>query len=275
MQLHIFVYEHDPIPALDDKMTLVRIGSKEARGFSSKNDYLEAFKRGHSGTARLWSEIVREYSDYDAFVHLDGDNIYVGNVVTEILAKLRTHDFVGFRRPYFRHPAKLPIWMRALFFFRSDTVHTFAFGFRRSAIATKLEHLAERIRGVHPIGRLSWFLPALDFFDRVVHEAGPGKTLSFLGEGVRAGRFRGQPSQPYFENLVLSFSAVGSGYSYLFHGAQGVPEDYLHYAKSSFALFNLHFLGLELPEDLEPLQSADLEERLANLDRQTWRILEP
>lgn len=270
--LTLFIYDDDafenPNPEL---LTLVRVGDS-TDWYPSKSELQDAYSRGHNGTALLWSRIMGS-GLAERYIHLDADNIYLGNVVDDINQKLDLgFDVVGYRRPYGKAPNKLASWQRMLNFFATDTVHTFAMGLRMAASSNAEAKLGleREIRGFHRFGKIGAIVPNLDFFDRVSKRLSPAASRTyFLGEGTRPRR-HGFPSEPIFTERFLNFSAVGSGFSYMQHEPNNVPESYVSHAKRSFALYNSLFLGL--PCEIDPLEAPDLIQRALKIDRQTWTV---
>lgn len=255
-------------------LTVVRIGESPESWYPAKSQLKAAYSRGHEGTALLWSTIFSS-GVADRYIHLDADNIYLGNVVDEITSALECgFDLVGYRRPYAKAPNILPLWQRLMMFFSTDTIHTFAMGVRISEspnLAARL--LLEReIRGFHRFGKIGAVVASLDFFDRTSKRLSPAASKTFfLGEGGGPRR-HGLPSEPFFTEQFLNFSAVGSGFSYLQNEPNHVPDHYVLHAKRSFALYNSLFMGL--PCDVEPLEAPGLIQRANKLSRETWTLKE-
>ena len=235
----------------------------------SGEEVAEMYKRGHGGTATLWSWILSEI-DAASLIHLDGDNIYVGNVLDELETKLESSKIAGYRRPQFRHPAPLPWWQRLLLFFSRDTVHTFAFGMQKVVTdGLSKDRIFSLVMGKGVPKIKSASAPVVDFFDRACLELGANKAIAFLGEELPSPRKRGLPSNRRFAEKILSFSAVGSGYSFLTRGHEGVPVSYVTYAMASFGLYASEFLEGQF-ETPDQLGSPELISQLARLDKDRW-----
>jgi hypothetical protein len=71
---------------------------------------------------------------------------------------------------------------------------------------------------------------------------------------------------------MISFAAVGSGYSF-FHGyARSPSPSYEEFAISSYSLYARHLLGKEI--GIPPMESPYLENMLGRLDRENWCLLD-
>ena len=270
--LTLFLFDDDYfVNNYPSKVSVVRIGDQSESLFPSKPELKQAFQMGHSGTALLWASIL-DSGIADSYVHLDADNIYLGNVLDEILDRVRTFNLVGYRRPYAKAPNVLPFWQRVQMKFATDTVHTFAMGVRPLSKHLRMTRgaLEKEIGGFHRFGRFGAIIPNLDFFDRTAKRLSPfaGKT-HFLEEGSELKRW-GLPSQRFYDHKVLSISAVGSGYAFSIRTPDGVPESYVKYALSSWALYNSLFLGM--PCSIAPLDAPELVARASQIDRKTWKV---
>lgn len=257
----------NPKPEL---LTVVRVSDSPEWWYPAKSELKAAYSKGHRGTALFWSRIMSS-GVADRYIHLDADNIYLGNVVDEINQALDLgHDLVGYRRPYAKAPNELPLWQKLLMSLSTDTVHTFSMGVRIAATSSlKSTRVLEReMLGFHRFGKLGGLLPSLDFFDRTAKRLSPFSRLSyFLGEGSHPKRF-GSPSDDVFNLKFLIFSAVGSGYAFIQREPEGVHNSYVEAAKSSYALYNELFLGL--PCEVSPRKDRGVLERAGRIDRLTW-----
>jgi hypothetical protein len=272
--LKIFLYDDDEfINEFPDMLEVIQITDNPHSYLPSKSALKLAFKEGHKGTALLWASIFSS-SVASSFIHLDADNIYLENVVDEIVEKLDSHALVGFRRPYALAPNMLPLWQRIHLRFATDTVHTFAMGVKLEGKKHKgdNESLAREIRGFHRFGRVGAIIPNLDFFDRTAKRISPFASGTwFLGEGNYPRRF-GSDSGPLFVSKLLEFSAVGSGYSFCVNEPEGVSSSYVLHAKRSYAIYNKLFLGL--PCDVEVEVPEGLARRVSRIDSDSWKITE-
>jgi hypothetical protein len=270
----MFIYDDDDFTnEFPEKLEVIRVTNNPHPYLPSKSDLKLAFMEGHKGTALLWASIFSS-GVTTSFIHLDADNIYLGNVVDEIMEKLDSHSLIGFRRPYALAPNKLPLWQRIHLRFATDTVHTFAMGvkFEREKYAEIGEPLAREIRGFHRLGRVGAIVPNLDFFDRTAKRVSRfARKTWFLGEGTKPRRF-GSDSGPLFVSKLLEFSAVGSGYSFCVNEPEGVSSSYVLHAKRSYAIYNKLFLGL--PCDVEVDVPEGLAQRVSRIDTDGWKIIE-
>lgn len=76
---------------------------------STKSDFgnvekkiLKGYKKGHKGTAELWSFLLRTRKER-FFLHLDSDTIFLKNSITDLVQAVKYLDYslAGSRRPYF------------------------------------------------------------------------------------------------------------------------------------------------------------------------------
>lgn len=268
--IHVFLFDDDNFQNPDPKRVIeLRVPRTGHFLELSGAEVSEMYTRGHAGTATLWAWIL-SHIDARALIHLDGDNIYVGNVLDELEEELQSSQIVGYRRPQFRHPAPLPWWQRGLLYFSRDTVHTFAFGIQKAATrGISRDHFFSLVMGKGVPRIKSALAPVVDFFDRATLELSASGAVAFLGEERPSPKKRGLPSNGLFAQKVLSFSAVGSGYGFLTRGHEGVPMSYVNYAMASFGLYAREFLGekFDTPEDLV---SCELSSQLARLDKDRW-----
>jgi hypothetical protein len=269
--LTLFIYDdEDFVNPKPELLTVVRVSDSPEWWYPAKSELKAAYSKGHRGTALLWARIFS--SDVaDRYIHLDADNIYLGNVVDEINQALDLgYDLVGYRRPYAKAPNKLPLWQKLMMFLSTDTVHTFSMGVRIAATSSlKSTRVLEReMLGFHRFGKLGGIVANLDFFDRTSKRISPfARQTFFLEEGAAPKSF-GKPSEDLFKKKFLNFSAVGSGFNFWLNQPDQVPESYVMHAKKSFALYNELFLGLDC--HIEPLNSPELVNRASKIDRTTW-----
>ena len=268
--INVFMFDDDeftnPNP---ERVFEIRVPRDGYLSSLSGKELAENYLLGHAGTARLWAWIFSSVSG-NSLIHLDGDNIYVGNVLDELELELEASVIAGYRRPQFRHPAPMPLWQRLLLFFARDTVHTFAFGVQTKVIQGFSENQISSLilgRGVPRFK--SGLAPVVDFFDRACLEFGAGHEIGFMGELTASHAKRGAPSNGLFARKVLSFSAVGSGYSFLTRGHEGVPLSYVNHAMASFALYASEFMVGQFSTP-EPLDSPELASQLARLNKRDW-----
>ena len=93
-----------------------------------------AYQYGHRGTALLWSKLV-VHRDEELLIHLDADNIFVGEILSPIFKALDEGFAVtGTRRPYRNRVARGGKFAGFIHYFRRDCVNTHCFGFNKSRI---------------------------------------------------------------------------------------------------------------------------------------------
>lgn len=265
--IHVFIYAEDahhigningivPILIDDSQESLVR-----------KSVLYDAYKEGHKGTALLWSRII-EINKGALLVHLDADTVFLGEVVNEILRGLNHAGITGTRRPYRRTTSRRGLRKLQLFF-RPDAVNTHAFGLRNEFNGLNREKLFDYILARRGSFFKSLFYPVIDFFDPMTfyirHEMGiyylDSKDQSKSGDYSRYGEF---------EKRMISFAAVGSGYSFFHGNSTTSSHSYKEFAISSYSLYSKYLLGREI--DVAPLKSDYLEDQLKLLDVSSWTI---
>ena len=267
IQIHVFVYEEDLhyVSNLNGVVPVVINNSEES--LVNKTVLSEAYREGHKGTALLWSHVI-DVNKGAFLIHLDADTIFLGDVVSEILDGLTISGITGTRRPYRRTVSRNNARKLHLFL-RPDAVNTHAFGFRNDLNRLSRLELFDRILARNRSFPQRLFFPTIDFFDPItfylrrkigIHYL-DSKDQSRSGEYSRYGNF---------EKKMISFAAVGSGYSF-FHGFSKAPSrTYEEFAISSYSLYSKYLLGKEI--EAAPLKSDYLEDQLKKLDVSSWAI---
>lgn len=218
------------------------------------------FNNGHLGTAMLWAKVIRSVPD-DEIVHFDSDVIFRGDIVTDVLQKLKEgYDLVGGSRNYKHNPhGPSQDHVRHL----PDTVATACFGFRKSKIGFEkydYDTLRKMCQGAHnPLGHAF-----MDFFDPVsfviMHNG--GNVFYMDHDVIGACNPLGSRMNKYGEiNTLIDvgdkfchFASVGSGLNFVAMKRKGVPNPvpgtYVSFAVKKFDLYlRLFYKSSCLPDD--------------------------
>jgi hypothetical protein len=134
---------------------------------SFEKDLRDAYQHGHEGTAFLWAKIIANRTE-DFLLHLDSDTVFLGDVVSPIIAQLESgYGVVGTRRPYKEQVRNGNVkgYRRFQFYFYRDAVNTYAFGFDRRSIKLKsFQDIQDKIRAKYSSRILQRIFPVIDFF---------------------------------------------------------------------------------------------------------------
>lgn len=235
----------------------------------------KGFKRGHLGTARLWTYLIQARSE-SRMVHFDSDVIFLGNSISDILRRMnKGASLVGQVRCYKKNPNK-----RDDVRYLNDVTQTCCFGFDRTKISShSYGELMRMCLGIYnPRGH-----PVIDFFDPVMFEIlGNGGKIDFLPhdeaggcniEGSRQNAFAkindfDTPFKIDFGSKLIHFSAVGSGINVYRNRSVRMPESYRKYALDRYALFAYTFLNRDIGIDLS--NYSELITYLRKIDTKTW-----
>ena len=243
-------------------------GLRAKLSFTSENYVLKGFKKGHLGTARLWACIFRRIKAAE-FIHLDADQIFLGDVVTEIEAKMREgFVLVGIRRPYlhrkYRKEGKDGRQLDLL----PDVMNTDLIGMKSKAIKRRYSPLlVRRIRGARILRH-----PIIDFFDPIIFEIlRQGSQVCYLDSPL-SGRQGTQNTNSRFITSRISFAAVGSGVNFSKNPKVSTSSSYVSFALASWSLYSQYLLGKTLP--IEPLKDFELISKLERLDKTNWVLME-
>lgn len=231
---------------------------------SSQKSVLRGYRKGHLGTARLWSNVIRSRAE-EILIHVDADTIFLDDCITPLIESIQKGaDIVGTRRPYlYRNYRKEGRDGRSLDR-RPDSLNTDLIAFRRAAVPRKNSPLlTRRIRGRRPIR-----YPVVDFFDPVVFQMiEMGKRIVYYDSPNRGYQSKQDPNSKIFTNRI-SFAAVGSGLNFLKSPDARTSPGYRAYAIASYSLFAKHLL--EVDTGIAPLENPELVDKLARLDKENW-----
>jgi len=105
LELNVFCFDDESGRVRGSENTVVRKLGKNRRLAIYRRDEKGIRsgyrKKSHLGTARAWANIFYYYPA-KFYIHLDSDQIFLGDLLNEIIEKLKSgFDIVGTRRPYF------------------------------------------------------------------------------------------------------------------------------------------------------------------------------
>jgi hypothetical protein len=279
-KIHVFGYPEDlinlpksnqivPMQILDDALD-----SKRSNYLTFSNELKIAYKNGHEGTALLWAKIISNQQE-ELLIHLDSDTIFLKDVVSPILKKLREgFGIVGSRRPYKEQVRNGNVkgYRRLQFYFYRDAVNTYAFGFKRTEIQEmNYKKIQEKIMNRYSNRLFQRLFPVIDFFDAVTFQISRSKGIFYLDSNNQ--RKSGTHDRfGAFESSMISFAAVGSGCNFFKNPEAKTSESYKEFALASFSLYSKYLLGTDIK--IPPLESPFLENLLEKLDKSTWTLKE-
>jgi len=226
------------------------------------NDHMitKAFDNGHLGTAMLWATVIRSVPD-DEIVHFDSDVIFRGDIVNDVISKLKEgYDLIGGSRNYKHNPhGRSEDHVRYL----PDTVATACFGFRKSKIGLEkydYDTLRRMCQGAYnPLGH-----PFIDFFDPVsfviMHNKGRVYYIdhNVIGAcdpfGNRINKYGEINTLIDLGDKFCHFASVGSGLNFITMKQKGivnsVPSTYVLFAVKKYDLYLRLFCNSScLPEN--------------------------
>jgi hypothetical protein len=218
------------------------------------------------GTARAWANIIaNNHAKY--YLHLDADQIFLSNLIDEIVFKLREgFDLVGTRRPYFHRPYRKTGKVAFALDEMPDAVNTDLLGFSRNVMGNLWSPLAvRRIRG-----RRTSLRPVIDFFDPIFFRAlDRGAKVFYLDSGDTAPRGETNFESVYYQSRIL-FAAVGSGMHFWRNPDAISSPGYKEFALESYSLWHKYMKGS--PIGHPTLEAPELEGRLKRLNRREWKL---
>lgn len=270
LPLHVFGYPTDltDLPK-NDLIIPVEIGHSLGEFDLTEKILREAYQYGHRGTALLWTKIIRA-RDENFLIHLDADNIFVGEVLSPILDALAKGSAVaGTRRPYRYRVARGGRFAGFIHFFRRDCVNTHCFGFNRSIIKLREISIFDFIEGRARNKYTPRVLPIIDFFDRMTFYLARKNGIFYL-DSDNQNKHGHHSRSGLIESRLISFSAVGSGIAFYKNKNAVTSPTYKDYAMSSYALYSKYVMGKEI--DYPVMESPYLVGLLRRLDKNTWTL---
>ena len=267
--IHVYGTEKDFQEAAinSDQVIFESLSRKRLFQKSLECKILNGYTKGHKGTSILWEYIINS-RDENILIHLDSDNIFLDDVVEELIwaIEVEGHDLAGSRRPYrhrhYRRDGKDSKKIDA----RPDTINTDCFAFAKDKIKKHPRFWLRR----KILGRRVSLKPVVDAFDPVTFEIIKRNGKVKYMDSPNAGSHSTVNWKSKFLESRISFAAVGSGCNFFKNGYGSVPEHYAKYAISSYSLFALELLNKDI--GIAPLISDGITDRLAKLDKTTWKL---
>ena len=225
------------------------------------------YRKGHLGTARLWSYIIRSRNER-YFIHLDADTIFLDNVLNELSESLIVKKFavVGSRRPYRFRTYRLYGREAKALDKLPDAVNTDCFGFDKKYLSTFPAWLFTR----RILGKRQFRRPIIDFFDPIVFEAIKKNGKINYIDSPSSGSSSKTNDKSDFHLKRISFSAVGSGLNFFKNPKTKTSPGYRNFALSSYSLYSNVFLGKKL--EIPILENEEINNKIKKLDRTTWKL---
>jgi hypothetical protein len=228
---------------------------------------IKGYKYGHKGTALLWEHIINSRTE-KIFIHLDSDNIFLGDSISDLIYAIQKEGFAlaGSRRPYqTRHYRKNGKDGKKLDS-RPDCVNTDCFAFTTDRIRKKPRFWLRR----KILGRRTSLKPVIDAFDPISFEIIRKKGRVKYMDSPTDGQSSVANWNSKFLKQRISFAAVGSGCNFFKNGCVGIPDHYANYALASYSLFAKQILNKDI--GIPPLENEGLMKQLRFLDKSTWTI---
>jgi hypothetical protein len=239
------------------------VPTKIHEGSDAKSVEARYRRGGHAGTAHLWAGLIRS-NPGRMLVHIDSDQVFVGNAADDVVAALRAGAVIaGPRRAYMYNDNDRDDVRRL-----PDTVATFCFGFRTESMPRWPRPLLERaIRGRRVSAR-----PALDFFDPVTHRALDGRNrvdyLDSLDLGESAAT---NISSPFLSKIVQMPSGAASGCALQRRGITEPRTPYEALALKNWDIYRKVLLERSEFQSLKP-EEVGIDKRIQRIDFQTWTV---
>ena len=271
LPLHVIGYREDLLNLMKNELIIpIEINSEQGEIDLTESQVKAAYQYGHRGTALLWSKLILHRKE-DYLIHLDADNIFVGEVLSPILTALNDgYAVTGTRRPYRYRVARGGKFTGFVHFFRRDCVNTHCFGFNRSLVGLREQSIFDFIEGRARNKYTPRILPIIDFFDRMTFYLARRGGVFYQdssnqephGHHSRLGRI---------ESNLISFSAVGSGIAFYKNRSVTTSVTYIDFAIKSYALYSKYVIGKVI--DYEIMDSPYLIQLLERLDKRNWKLL--
>lgn len=201
-------------------------------------DFIDLFKKGHAGTARVFAGIFNP-DLHEKVIHLDSDLVFKKESISLIENAFdEGYDIVGSRRCYKNNPGKVPVPDGI-----PDAVSTYFFGMKTKVLPKgySFEQMCKMWEG-HPIGIDHMIL---DYGDSIYyHCLKNGAKTKFLDSDLIGGQnSEGSKINKYKSNLHLDmgehlshWGGVGSGYA-VEHGLSSPESGYADWARTRWLLF--------------------------------------
>jgi hypothetical protein len=269
--LHVIGYREDLSNLKRHRLIIpIEISSEPGKLNLANYEIKAAYQYGHRGTALLWTKLILHRNE-DCLIHLDADNIFVGEVLSPLFKALNEgYAVTGTRRPYRHRVARGGKFAGFIHFFRRDCVNTHCFGFNRALVGLRERSIFDFIEGRARNKYTPRILPIIDFFDRMTFYLARRGGVFYQdsnnqephGHHSRLGRI---------ESNLISFSAVGSGIAFYKNRSVTTSATYMDFAIKSYALYSKYVIGKVI--DYEVMDSPYLIQLLERLDKQNWKLL--
>lgn len=269
--IHVIGYESDLKDLPKDPRIIPMVIDEEGSHLNLKRSDIQlAYQSGHRGTALLWTKIIKSRSE-QVLVHLDADNIFLGDVLSLILDPMQKgYSVTGTRRPYRYRLSKSALIHKVIHHFRRDCVNTHSFAFNRELIKLEEETVMSFIEGRGRNKFSPYVLPVIDFFDNLTfYLARKGNGVFYL-DSENQSRHGHHTRYGTMESRLISFAAVGSGSAFYKNPGAKTSESYKDFALSSYSLFSKYLLDKDI--DYPMLESPYLVDLLSRLDKSTWTL---
>lgn len=269
--IHVVGYIEDLVDLPEDsRIRRVVIDETGSNLNLKESEIRRAYQSGHKGTALLWTKIIKSRPE-QILVHLDSDNIFLGDVLSLLLVPMeKGYSVVGTRRPYRYRLSKSTFIHKAIHHYRRDCVNTHSFAFNRKHIKLSEETTMSFIEGRGRNKFTPYILPVIDFFDNLTfYLARKGKGVFYL-DSENQSRHGHHTRYGTMESRLISFAAVGSGSAFYKNPSAQTSESYKDFALSSYSLFSKYLLEKDI--DYPMLESPYLVDLLSRLDKSTWTL---
>jgi len=234
----------------------------------SQKSSIRGYRKGHLGTARVWSNIIRTRHE-EVLIHLDADTVFLGECIQPLLKAIQNGaDLAGTRRPYFHRTYRKSGRDGAALDKHPDAINTDIIAFRRRSIPDKFSPFLTRlIRGKRPLR-----FPVVDFFDPVVFKMlRSRRVIEYVDSPEDGSQSKPNQNSSIYRNRI-SFAAVGSGLNFMKNPQVKTSPGYREYALSSYSIYSKYLLDKDIP--FPALINEELEKRLRDLDKSSWTLRE-
>ena len=269
--IHVIGYESDLKDLPKENRVIPMVIDDKGKNLNLKRSEIQlAYQSGHKGTALLWTKIIKSRRE-DILVHLDADNIFLGDVLSLLLEPMQKgYSITGTRRPYRYRLSGSSFLHKTIHHFRRDCVNTHSFAFNRKHIELREEVVMSFIEGRGRNKFSPYILPVIDFFDNLTfYLARKGKGAFYLDSESQS-RHGHHTRYGTMESRLISFAAVGSGSAFYKNPSAKTSESYKDFALRSYSLFSKYLLDKDI--DYPMLESPYLVDLLSRLDKSTWTL---
>lgn len=274
--LHVFGFPEDLAQIRPDpRIKPIAIDQSVMLGLS-RESVESKYKRGHGGTAFVWSQIFTNLraQGFRQVIHLDSDVIFLGEVLSEIESRLAGgFQLVGPRRRYRHTSTPQTGYRKFIYWFVRDAVDTHCFGMDLANLPEDTQLLEKRING-GGLNRLTQrIFPVIDFFDRVTFSYFSKSKVCYLDSKSQSRHLSKDEHERgnKLRDKLIVFSAVGSGCSFSKSSIVNVNHPYTRYALESYALYSKCFLGQEIV-GISVISDLEIEKKIKKLDQSSWTL---